>query len=266
MNRRIVRTLAIAAVVAVSGIAAPEAAKAQSSAPPAYSAKAMHQYADGTLDEGRVVKSGLDMRMEYDVGGRRVIQIIRGAAGVMLMLDPTAKTWMELRGAPGVDSAGSGYMPPCQENDPMLNCSFAGTEVTSGITAEIWQVARKDQPDAVATILWDGARHKALKQTNPDGSTVALTYVAMADVGGRQAEHWTVETRLPGQEPMAGAWYYDPDLRVAIREEDAGGEMRWLEDITVGPVAPELFEPPAGWTRLEMPAPGNGSGAGPGAN
>lgn len=259
------RARAAIALVAVAGLAAANSALAQDALAPAYSANAMQRYADGSTSQGRVVKSGLNMRLEYDVGDSHVIQIIRGGDGVMLMLDPARKAYVVARNPQEAAISANGYQPPCPENDPALDCTFTGTEVISGITAEVWQIARRDQPGATSTILWDGARHKALAQTGPDGSSTRLTFVAMVEVAGRQAEHWRVEVTTPGQAAQDGGWYYDPELRVAIREEFAGGEARWLEDIDLGAVPPEMFEPPSDWTRMEMPAPGAGPGTGPGA-
>lgn len=252
MTRPIMRALARAAFALASGAVPLAAAQAQAAEPPAYSALAMHRLADGSETSGRVTKSGPDMRLEYTEAGRQVIQIIRRAEGVMLMLDPATTSYVELRGAPTADPTGSGYLPPCPENDPSLDCRFVGTEVVSGITAEAWEIARPGQP-GTSRILWDGARHKALAQTFPDGSESRMSFVGMQNISGRQAEHWTVTMTAPGRDPSEGAWFYDPELRVEVREESPDGEARWLDEITVGPVDARLFVAPEGWTKVVMP-------------
>ena len=128
-----------------------------------------HQLPDGTeCRRGVVVKDGPDMRLEYTENGRQVVQIIRRAEGIMYMLDPAQQSYFEVRGEPSPDPTGVGYMPPCEHNDPTISCTLKGTEITSGITAEVWEIARPG-PAQVSTILWDGARHRALRQTFPDG-------------------------------------------------------------------------------------------------
>ncbi|GGD43504.1 hypothetical protein [Sinisalibacter lacisalsi] len=237
------------------------AALAQASEPPAYTARAVHRLPDGSVDTGAVVKSGPDMRLEYTENGRDVVQIIRRAEGVMYLLDPAKQTYFEMRGAPAPDPTGAGYMPPCQEGDPGLSCTFKGTEVISGITAEIWEIGMPGQP-GVSTVLWDGARHRALRQTGPDGSVMRMAFLSMVEVAGRRVEHWSMSFEAPGQPAQSGAWFYDPELRVEIREEMITGAVRELEDIRVGPVDPALFEVPAGWTKLDGPAgpvPGQGN-------
>jgi hypothetical protein len=250
---------ALGALVLSLGLAG--AALAQTSAPPDYAARAVHQLPDGTVTTGSVVKSGPDMRLEYNENGRDMVQIIRRAEGVSYFLDPAAKTYAEIRGAPAPDPTGAGYMPPCQEGDPGVNCSYKGTEVISGITAEVWEISVSGQPGATI-ILWDGARHRALRQAMPDGSVMRMAFQAMVELSGRPVEHWSVTYEAPGQPAQSGAWYYDPELRLEVREEMISGAVRALEDIRVGPVDPALFEVPAGWTKLEPPtgaAPGQGN-------
>jgi hypothetical protein len=236
------------------------AALAQSSAPPDYTARAVHQQPDGSATSGLVIKSGPDMRLEYSENGRDVVQIIRRAEGVSYFLDTATQTYAEIRGTPAPDPTGAGYLPPCQEDDPDLACTFVGTEVISGITAEVWEIAVSGQPDAT-TILWDGARHRALRQSMPDGSVMRMAFLAMVEMSGRAVEHWSVSYETPGEPAQAGAWYYDPELRLEVREDMASGAVRALEDIRVGPVDPALFEVPSGWTKLDPP-PGSTPGQG----
>lgn len=245
--RTSVRAFAVSVALAGPGLT-------DAASPPDYSARALHLLPDGTQTEGRVVKSGPDMRLEYTENGRAVVQIIRRAEGVMYMLDPGTKSYFEVRGTPSADPTGAGYMPPCPEGDPTLACAFKGNEVSSGITAELWEISIPGQPGTTA-ILWDGARHRALRQTNPDGSTMTMSFVAMENIGGRDVEHWQIAFQAAGQPPQTGEWFYDPQLRVEVREVMPGGESRTLEDVAVGPVDPSNFEVPAGWQRMEMPQP-----------
>lgn len=250
---------ALGALALTLGLAG--AALAQTSAPPDYTARAVHTQPDGSATSGSVVKSGPDMRLEYSENGRDLIQIIRRAEGVSYFLDPATQTYAEIRGTPAPDPTGAGYMPPCQEGDRDLNCSFKGTEVISGITAEVWEIAVSGQPGPT-TVLWDGARHRALRQTMPDGSVMRMAFVAMTEMSGRPVEHWTVSYETAGQPAQSGAWYYDPELRLEVREDMVSGAVRALEDIRVGPVDPALFEVPAGWTKLDPPTgavPGQGN-------
>lgn len=237
---------------------------------PAYSADAVYRAPDGTESTGRVVKSGPDMRLEFAEGARAVVQIIRRAEGRMYVLDPAAQSYFTVQGAPDPQAGDAAYEAPCDPANTAMTCRFLGNEVTSGITAELWELGPAGDPSQLARILWDGARHRALRQEYPDGTVMALAFQAMTEVEGRAVEHWTISVTVPGQPPRAGAWYYDPELRVELREELPTGESRSLRNIQVGPVDPAAFTVPAGWQETPPPSPsgpgGTGVPAAPSAN
>ncbi len=83
---------------------------------------------------------------------------------------------------------------------------------------------------------------------------MSMSFNAMVDLAGRQAEYWTIDYTTPGQAPLSTGWWFDPTLRVVVREDLPGGGSRRLEDIQAGPVDPALFEAPAGWQKQDMPA------------
>lgn len=229
---------------------------------PAYSADAVYRAPDGTESTGRVVKSGPNMRLEFTEAGRPVVQIIRRAEGVMYVLDPGSRSYFRVQGEPDPTAGSASYQPPCDRNDPGQTCRFLGNEVTSGITAEVWELGPPGEASQVSRILWDGARQRVLREQSPNGTVMSLAFRAMEQIEGRSVEHWVISLTLPGQAPKTGGWYYDPELRVEVREELPDGPHRSLENIVVGPVDPAAFEPPAGWTEIAPPAPPSPGGSG----
>ena len=252
------------ALLATLAILAAAVAPAQT-AIPAYSADAVYRAPDGQESTGRVVKSGPDMRLEFTENGRSVVQIIRRAEGTMYVLDPATQSYFKVQGLPDPNAGEAVYVPPCDLEDPSITCRFLGNEVTSGITAEAWEIGQPGQPGQAgqsSRILWDGARQRALRQEFSDGTVMALTFKAMEQINGRSVENWAITVTSPNQQPKSGSWYYDPEIRVEIRESLPSGEMRSLENIFVGTVDPGAFTVPAGWAEVappQAPAPG-GSG------
>ncbi len=251
----------LAAAVAALALALPATGRAQTApaAPKrAYMATAISQAPGQPVQEGRVVKSGTDIRLEYSRGGRRVIQIIRPTRGEMFMLDPEARTWFVIRGEPQPDATADGYQSPCPAPAPQVRCEMKGTAVSSGITAERWLITAPGQTRP-AVILWDPARRRALEQEAPDGTKMVTRFAEMTTYEGRPVERWLVTVTRPGQPEVKGEWWFDPELRVAVREFIEGGEMRGLKDIRPGPVDEALFSPPADWTQVKPPvAPAQG--------
>ena len=230
---------------------------------PAYAADAVYRTPDGTESTGRVIKSGPDMRLEFTEAGRAVVQIIRRAEGRMYVLDPASRSYFTVQGEPDPQAGAASYEAPCDPNVTTVACRFLGNEVTSGITAEIWEIGQPGDTTQVSRILWDGARHRALRQEYPDGTVMALAFQAMAQIEGRNVEHWSITVTVPGQAPLTGAWFYDPELRVELREELPTGEIRSLRNIAVGAVDPGSFTVPAGWSEMSPPGPpGPGTGSG----
>ncbi len=248
----------------VAGGAAGPAAAAD--AIPAYAADVLYQMPDGSESTGRVVQSGPDMRMERNDGGRAMVQILRQGEGMMYMLDPARQVWFKVRTEPDPQAGSGAYKAPCGETMMSADlCRRLGTEVASGITAELWEIGPPGGAD-VSRILWDGTRQRALREQGPDGTVLTRTFQAMVEIEGRSAEHWAITLTRPGQPPESGAWYFDPELRVDLREEIPGGPTRSLRNIVVGPVDPAAFAPPAGWTEVEPPVARRAPGAGaPGA-
>ena len=83
---------------------------------------------------------------------------------------------------------------------------------------------------------------------------MAMQFKSMQTLNGRAAEYWAIETTTPGRDPMIGGWWFDPELRVVVREELPGGEVRRLENIIVGAVDPVAFTVPQGWQKRDSAA------------
>lgn len=225
----------------------------QSDAALAYTATAIHSVPGQTETSGLVVRSDENMRLEFDQNGQKVIQVLLPDQGVMYILDPQSQTYLELSGAQMPASSNQSSAAPCSAQSGMAVCQRVGVDTISGIQVERWLLANNPQTQPVA-ILWDPTRRHALRQDFPDGSTTALSFVSMEELNGRATEHWALKILAPGQEPLTGGWWFDPEIRVVVREELPGGEIRRLENIVVGPVDPALFQLPTGWSPQESAA------------
>ncbi|MBZ0130398.1 MAG: hypothetical protein K8F59_14925 [Rhodobacteraceae bacterium] len=242
------------ALVALAATFLPDLpADAQSTAP-AYSARAVHEVPGQPPSTGVIVKSGQNMRLEFEQNGMKIVQILLPATGMMYILNPEAETYFEIPGQPVPSAATEGYVSPCPAQAAPAQCQMIGSDVVSGINVERWVLANGQQARPT-TILWDPTRRQALRQDYPDGSSVVMAFKAMETVAGRNTEHWSITVNAPGKETAGGDWWFDPELRIAIRENLPNGQARHLEDIRVGEIDPALFQVPEGWTRQAPPAP-----------
>ena len=240
----------VASVTAVLWIAASSTIAQTAQQTQSYSATAIHIVPGQEETSGVVMKSGENIRLEFDQNGQRVIQILRPEVGLMYILNPAEKTYFEIRGSDIPGAANQANTAPCTEQSGLALCQQVGLDTVSGIKVERWLLASQPNTKPVA-VLWDPTRRHALRQDFPDGSTTALSFVAMEDVNGRSTEHWTLQILAPGQETLTGGWWFDPEIRVVVREELPGGEVRHLENIVVGAVDPAVFQLPDGWKQQD---------------
>ena len=256
---------AIKTIVAAAGITVllgGAAARAQqqpvgADGPQSYSATA-YQSAPGQPEtRGRIEKSGQNLRLEFTSNGKPVVQIMRPGDGLMYILDPQTRTYMEIRGEAVPATATDGYVSPCPDQLPGDRCRMLGHDVVDGIDVERWAITTRPGSKPLV-ILWDSTRRRALRQDFPDGSATVMRFREMAEIDGRSAEHWSIEVTAPGQPPRYGDWWFDPHLRLVLREDLPGGGSRRLDDIVTGPVDPADFAPPRGWTKRTPPPPERG--------
>lgn len=246
----------IAALVAgISILAAGPGLSAGAQNPQTYSAIAIHALPGQEETYGKIVKSGQNLRLEFRQDGRDIIQILRPSEGAMYILDPYTKSYFEVLG-PAVPKADiDGYQSPCPNQTESPNCQKLGVDTVNGVPVERWAMtSAQDQKPLV--ILWDSTRRRALRQDFPTGGSMIMAFKSMEDLNGRTAEHWAITLSLPGMETQTGDWWFDPKLRVAVRENLPSGESRSLKNIVVGPVDPANFQIPAGWAKQDVPAPG----------
>ena len=247
---------ALALLASATTAAAQTVQNPTASTPKSYSATAVHGLPGQPETTGKIVKSGQNMRLEYDQNGETIIQILRPTEGLMYILDPKAQTYTEIRGQAVPATATDGYTTPCPKPAALARCERTGTDTVSGIKVERWELSTGTDTKPVV-MLWDSTRRRALHQIFPDGSVMALRFKEMVPVNGRNTEHWSIKITAPDQPANTGSWWFDPDLRVVVREELPGGEIRRLDDITVGPVDPDLFQVPEGWKNRNATGPAN---------
>ncbi|MCF6232527.1 MAG: hypothetical protein L3J36_05435 [Rhodobacteraceae bacterium] len=244
---------AILFALILTGVASGPSDAQQSGTITSYSATAIHAAPGQPETTGIVIKSGENMRLEYEQNGQRIVQILLPEQGVMYILEPTSQSYFELRGQAVPNTIGTGSATPCDDQSGLALCKRVGSDTVSGISVERWLMASLPQTKPLS-ILWDPTRRQALRQDYPDGASMVMRFKSMQTLNGRAAEYWSIKTTTPGHKTKTGGWWFDPELRVVVREELPGGEVRRLENIIVGAVDPVAFTVPQGWQKRESAA------------
>jgi outer membrane lipoprotein-sorting protein len=254
-------------VLAVIGVGSAEAELAGQE----FSAEMVQRGPEGQMSSGKMYVGDGRMRSEMVHQGQQVVRITDETRGVEWVLFPEQKKYMERQLA---SSAGPqpGMMQSASEDPcagaPGLTCRKLGEETVSGRTAVKWEIVAAHQGQTVKTTQWiDKERGVPLRQELPNDQTTELKLVGEETLNGRPVEKWEMVATTPNQQPIRTFQWFDPELKLAVRQEFPGGFVSELNELNVGKQPDHLFTIPAGYERLSAPQgmPGGpGSGGMPG--
>ncbi len=233
---------------------------------PAFTAEAVHILPGQSPEAGRVFISEQGSRFEFKRKGQSVVQIVLPQQGIMRLLFPRDKTYLEMTQSPQPTTNRS--MTPCPPS-AMAQCEQAGAETLSGRTAEVWRITfnpipgQESSPRAAGflQIWWDAERKLALREQYPDGRSSTTVLRGRVNHQGRSVERWQVTlTGSEGKTLQMERWY-DPELQTEVREEYPNGTVREFRDIRLVTPDPGWFTVPVDYRQINPQAiQGNGSG------
>jgi len=205
---------------------------------------------------GTIIKSGQFMRLEFEQNGQPIIQILRPTEGKTFILYPDTRSYFEQDIPAQPEEFLESYTPPCPAEAEAggLQCTRIGLEMFQTIPVERWHIGTTGDSGQML-ILWDPTRKRALRQEMSDGTLVQMSLLDMQVIEGRNAEHWVTEVSRQGEVSLRSEWWYDPELKLILREALPGNTLRRLQNIATGPVDPALFTVPDGWQRLTAQTP-----------
>lgn len=213
-------------------------------------ADTVETYPDQGTVQGRMYVSDQGMRMERTQRGEQVVQISLPNQGIIRILFPRQRTYMETRVPAGAGGPGIKPDNPCS-GAPAAKCRKLGAEELSGIKTEKWELMPDKAPGPVL-IWWDTARGISLRQEFHDGSMSQMVYKGQADYEGRKVERWEmVRVTAKGEEQRAEQ-LMDRELGIAVRERFPTGALRELRNIRVTKPDPSWYAVPQGF-RLQQP-------------
>jgi hypothetical protein len=223
-----------------------------------FSAETVSRGPDGQTSTGKMYVGANRMRVEMSHQGQEMIRIHDQNRQTEWMLLPDRQAYMERSApmggtAPGSMPAPSAETNPCQGIEG-LNCTRTGEEDVAGRRSVKWEMSMTHEGKTLTGAQWlDVERGLPLKYQMPDGQAMELRMLGTESIAGRAVEKWEMTTTVPNEQPVQSLQWYDPELKLAVREEFPGGFVRELTNIQVGPQPDELFTVPAGYSRMEPP-------------
>ncbi len=217
---------------------------------------------DGQVTSGKMFVGDGRTRMEMSQQDREVIRISDQNRHMEWILFPAEQNYLE-RGAPsGAEGAPPPPKQPSAEADPCagmpgVTCRRVGVEDVNGRPAVKWEMTASQEGKTLTGAQWlDQERGMPLKSVMPNGPTMELKILGQETIDGRKVEKWEMTMTAPKQQPSRTFQWYDPELKLAVREEFPGGYVSELKNIRLGPQPDDLFSVPAGYTRMTMPEAG----------
>lgn len=223
-----------------------------------FSAEMSSRGPEGPPSTGRMYVGDGRIRIEMTQEGHEIVRINDQKHRIEWILFPERKSYLE-RAAPAGDSSPAAMVTPSAENNPCeglqgVACRRAGEEDVAGRAAIKWEMTVTHEGKVLTGTQWlDVQRGLPLKYLMPNGQSMELKMIGAETIGGRGVEKWEMTTVVPDQPPLRTFQWYDPELKLSVREEFPGGNVRELDRIQIGPQPDDLFAIPAGYARMETP-------------
>jgi hypothetical protein len=231
-----------------------------------FSARTVQSSPDKTSREARIHVGDSQVRIEYESNDQQLVEIYDMKHQRAVLLLPQEHSYME-RSLPS--SGVTNPMLPPDDTSPCAQmkaaqCKKLGQETLEGRPVDKWEMVVKHENQTLRSLHWvDAERNMSLRQIFPDGSISEMHLKGREKLHGRATERWELTTTGPDKVSMTTTQWYDPELKIAVREELPGGYYRELTDIRVERQPPELFAVPPGYTQAAPPQTSFGN-SGPG--
>ncbi len=232
-----------------------------------FSAEMIQRGPDGSTTTGRMHVDSGRMRVEMSQQGRPMIRITDQESRTEWILFPEEKRYIEHSVPAEVAAALGATAPdasPCA-GMPGLTCRNLGEDTLAGRPVTKWEVTASHQGQSFTMVQWiDAERSIPLIQELPNGQRTELRFVKQETLDGRTVEKWETVVTAPNRPERRTFQWYDPELRLAIKQELPGGFVNELRDIKVGDQPEDLFIVPDDYTKISRPEamaspPGAGS-------
>lgn len=201
------------------------------------------------------VSRNKSVRIEMTTPQGEVVQQYFAGTGLMRVLYPARKEYIEQKSPAPLSMPGDVVMNPC-ENMPDAKCVNLGVEEVNGLESIHWKITRigPNQQSFTMEQWLDKNRGITLREKLPSGASINAIMTAKENVNGRNTERWEVTMTSVDGKTQSGTRWYDVELGITIREAFPNGSVRELHNIIVQEPDASLFMLPQDYQRLDIPA------------
>ena len=193
------------------------------------------------------------VRTESKINNIPVVEVLNIKQQTRVLLIEKNKIYLKQNYAhrSNLIAGGAGHQP-CK-GMPDTTCKKITEEIINGRKTEKWEFTVKRHGQQYRSLHWiDVVRRMPVREFFPDGTVTESKFIGQERLQGRHTEKWSITmTRADGQSITSLQWY-DPELKMAIREQMQGGFIRELRDIKLGKQQSRLFQIPADYTEVQQ--------------
>ena len=194
------------------------------------------------------------VRTESMMNGNTVVEIVYPKDKRRVLLNQNRKTYVEQK-AQNSNAAKVKKIArsPCNgiEN---ATCKKIGKEKINGRDAVKWEMTVQRNGRDFKSLHWlDKKYHMPLREQLHDGTVSTMTMSGKEKINGRNTEKWKLQAVHPNGQKMESQQWYDPKLKMVIREELPGGYVRELRNIKVAKQNKSLFKIPSEYKKEGAP-------------
>lgn len=217
-----------------------------------FSATAVQLTPQGAI-QTRVYISEKGIRNEYEQNGHTMIEIIEPDANKRILLFPAEKVFVEQHAPAFPDRRVTNEDTPCAKLPGTL-CRMLGKEEINGLATEKWEFSRVENGRPVHTLHWiDSKRRLPVREFFSNGTAIEMTLLEDETLNGRKVEKWRMQVMAANGQREQFLQWYDPEIKIVVREEHNDGYVRELRDIKLGKQSKSLFSVPQGYERRTQP-------------
>lgn len=198
------------------------------------------------------------VRTESMMNGNTVVEIVYPKDKRRVLLNQFRKTYVEQKAQNNktikVKKVSSS---PCN-GIANATCKKLAKEKIDGRNAIKWEMTVPRNGRSFKSLHWlDKKRHMPLREQFHDGTVSTMTLSGKEKVNGRNTEKWKFQAIRPDGQSIESQQWYDPKLKMVIREALLGGYVRELRNIKVAKQNKKLFKIPSDYKKEGVPEMAN---------
>lgn len=188
------------------------------------------------------------VRTESSVDGNNISEIIYTKDKRRILLNHRTKTYIEQK-MNNKNANKKNNDSPCA-GIAQAKCKNLGKDKVNGRDASKWEMTVNINGQEMKSLHWlDKKYHMPLRQQFQDGTISTMTLTGKDTIDNRNTEKWNIHAMRPDGQSMQSQQWYDPQLKMVIREVIPGGYVRELKNIKVSAQDKKLFQVPADYKK-----------------